>query len=55
MPLSIVRLSHPRSGESQSQQIFLAPSADKHTRNYDKESSNDHPSLSTLSLLVSET
>ena len=27
---------------------FLAPSADKQTRNYDTECSNYHPSLSTL-------
>ena len=27
---------------------FLAPSADKETRNYDTECSNHHPSLSTL-------
>ena len=26
--------------------MFLAPSADKQTRNYDTECSNDHPSLS---------
>ena len=31
----IVRLHHPRSGDSQGQQKFLAPSADKQTRNYD--------------------
>ena len=30
----IVRLPHPRSGDSQSQETFLAPSADKQTRNY---------------------
>ena len=33
----IVRLPHPRSGESQGQETFLAPSADKQTRNYDTE------------------
>ena len=44
----IVRLPHPRSGNSQGQEMFLAPSADKQTRNYDTECSNHHPSLSTL-------
>ena len=43
---AIVRLPHPRSGDSQSQEAFLAPSADKHTHNYDTECSNHHPSLS---------
>ena len=45
----IVRLPHPRSGDSQVQETFLAPSANKSTRNYDIECSNHHPSLSTLS------
>ena len=31
----IVRLLHPRSGNSQDQKTFLVPSADKQTRNYD--------------------
>ena len=31
----IVRLPHPRSGDSQDQETFLAPSADKKTHNYD--------------------
>ena len=44
----IVRLPHPRSGDSQGQETFLAPSADNQTRNYDIECSNHHPSLSTL-------
>ena len=44
----IVRLPHPRSGDSQGQETFLAPSADKQTCNYDIECSNHHPSLSTL-------
>ena len=44
----IVGLPHPRSGGSQGQETFLAPSADKQTRNYDTECSNHHPSLSTL-------
>ena len=33
---AIVRLSHPWSGDSQGQQTFLAPSAHKQTRNYDR-------------------
>ena len=49
LPVSaIVRLLHPRSGDSQGQETFLPPSADKQTRNYDTECSNHHPSLSTL-------
>ena len=44
----IVRLPHPRNGDSQGQETCLAPSADKQTRNYDIECSNHHPSLSTL-------
>ena len=43
-----VRLPHPRSGHSPKPERFLAPSAQKPTRNYDIESSNQHPSLSTL-------
>ena len=46
---AIVRLPHPRSGDSQCHETFLAPSADKSARNYDIECSNHHPSLSTLS------
>ena len=42
----MVRLPHPRSGDSQKQEAFLAPSADKKTCNYDTECSNHHPSLS---------
>ena len=45
---AVVRLPHPRSGDSQGQETALAPSADKQTRNYDTECSNHHPSLSTL-------
>ena len=41
-------LLNPRSGDSQGQETFLAPSVDKQTRNYDTECSNHHPSLSTL-------
>ena len=32
---AIVRLPHPQSGDSQGQETFLAPSADKQIRNYD--------------------
>ena len=32
---AIVRLLYPQSGDSQDQETFLAPSADKQTRNYD--------------------
>ena len=32
---AIVRLPHPRSGDTQGQETFLALSADKQTRNYD--------------------
>ena len=42
---AIVRLPHPRSGDSQGQETFLASSAGKKTRNYDTECSNHHPSL----------
>ena len=34
---AIVRLPHPLSGDNQSKETFLAPSADKETRNYDIE------------------
>ena len=44
----IVKLPHPRSGDSQGQETILAPSADKQTRNHDTKCSNHHPSLSTL-------
>ena len=44
----IVRLPHPQSGDSQGQETFLAPSADKKIRNYDIEGSNHHLLLSTL-------
>ena len=46
----IVRLPHPRSGDTQGQETFLAPSADKQTRNYDIECSNHHPLLSNVRL-----
>ena len=32
-----VRLPHPRSGDSQGQETFLAPSVDNQNRNYDTE------------------
>ena len=43
----IVRLSHRQCGDIQDQEMFLAPSANKQSRNYDIECSNHHPSLST--------
>ena len=46
---AIVRLLHLRSEDSQGQETFLAPSADKKTRNHDIECSNHHKSLSILS------
>ena len=45
---AIVRLSHPRSRDSQGQETFLAASADDQTHNYDTECSNHRPSLSPL-------
>ena len=44
----IVGLPYPRSGDSQNQDTFLAPFADKSTRKYDIECSNHYPSLLTL-------
>ena len=44
----MARLLHPQRRDSQGQETFLVPSADKQTRNYDTEYSNHHPSLSTL-------
>ena len=44
----IVRLPRFRSPNNQGQETFLAPSADKQTRNYNTRCSNHHPSLSTL-------
>ena len=46
---AIVRLLHLRSGDSQGQETFLAPSTDKQICKSDRECSNHHPSLSTLS------
>ena len=45
---ALVRLLHLRSGDSQRQETFLAPSAEKQSRHYDTECSNHHPILSTL-------
>ena len=44
---AIARQPHPRSGNSQGQETFLAPSTDKQTHNYDTECSNHNPSPST--------
>ena len=44
----IVKLPHPRSGDSQSQEMFLAPSDDKQTCNYDTECLNHNLLLSIL-------
>ena len=35
MPYYPIRLPHPWSGESHSQETFLGPSAEKQTHNYD--------------------
>ena len=36
LPVNVIAtLPHPRIGDSQGQETFLAPSADKQTRNYD--------------------
>ena len=36
LPVNVIaRLPNPRSRDSQGQETFLAPSADKQTRNYD--------------------
>ena len=45
---AIVTLPHPRSGDRQGRETFLAPSADNQTRSYETEYSKHHPSLSTL-------
>ena len=50
---AIVRLPHSRSGDSQGQETFLAPSSDKETRSYDTRVLK-LPSLS-ISLKVKET
>ena len=41
----IVRLLDPQSGNSQGQETFLAPSADKQIHTYDTECWNYHPLL----------
>ena len=45
---AIVTLPHPRSGDRQGRETFIAPSADNQTRSYETEYSKHHPSLSTL-------
>ena len=44
----IVKLPHPRSGDTQGQEKFLAASANKQTRNFDTECSNHYLHLSVL-------
>ena len=39
---NIVRLPHPRSGDSQGQETFLAPSADKQTCIYNGSKKKDY-------------
>ena len=49
LPLNVIaRPPHPWSGDSQRQETFLAPSADKQTCNHNIECSNHHAFLSTL-------
>ena len=43
----IARLPYPWRGDSQGQETFSAPFADKQTRNYDTDGSNNHTSQST--------
>ena len=40
---AVVSLPHPRSGDIQSQETFLAPSAEKQSCSYDTECSNHYP------------
>ena len=50
LPVDVkIRLPHPRSADSQKQETLLARSAEKPSRNYDLECSNQYPSLSTES------
>ena len=42
---AIVRIPHTRRGDSQCQKMFLAPFADKQTRNYDNYGVLKPPSL----------
>ena len=46
----IVRLTHPRSGDSHGQETLFAPSADKQTHNYDTDCSNHHSSQSPITI-----
>ena len=48
---AIVRLPHPRCGDSKGQETFLAPFAHNQTRNYDTECPNHHPSLSLFTAM----
>ena len=49
LPVDVIfTLPHPRNRDSQNHETSLAPSADKPTRNYHIEYSNQHPFLSTL-------
>ena len=43
-----VRLPHPQREDKQWQEMFLAPSDDNQTCNYDTDSSKHHASLSRL-------
>ena len=49
LPVNVIaRLLHPRSGDSQSQETFLAPTGDKQTHKCDTECPNHHLPLSIL-------
>ena len=50
---AIVKLPHPRSGDSQGQERFLAPSADKQTRNYDTECSDHQTNIYIYIIYIS--
>ena len=39
----MVRLRHPKSGDSEGYETLLTPSADKQTCNHERECSNHHP------------
>ena len=45
MYIHIYIMPHPQSGDSLCQETFLAPPADKQSRNYDIDFSNHHLSL----------
>ena len=49
---AIVRLTHPRSRDSQGQEMFLVASSDKQTRNYDKQTRNYDTVLKPTSLPI---